>query len=145
MATPQISIRAAELKDASDLVGLSSQLGQAVTVAAVERYLARPPQPEHCLLVATLAGRAVGWLEAEPRATLPSGRWAEVTGFVVEEVLRGQGVGSTLLRSARAWAKGLGLTRMRVRTRVERAQAAHFYEKEGFRLQKQQRVYELEP
>jgi GNAT superfamily N-acetyltransferase len=142
--TPQLSIRAAAPEDAGDLVGLCSQLGHAVALGDVQSHLARPPQSGHCLLVAVLAGRVVGWLEAEARVALPTGTWAEVTGLVVEEGLRGQGVGSALVRSVRLWAQGQGLTRLRVRTRVERAKAARFYEKEGFQLQKQQRVYETE-
>jgi len=53
-------------------------------------------------------------------------------------------VGGALVRGARAWAKEKGLSRLRVRTRVEREAAASFYERAGFCLTKQQRVYELD-
>lgn len=142
MLTHTVSIRAAKAQDALALVELCRQLGHAIRQGAVQRHLRQPAGAGHRLLVAVLAGRVVGWLEVEARASLPTGRWAEVTGLVVEETVRRRGVGRALVRSARKWARSRGLGRLRVRTRLERTEAARFYEQEGFALNKQQRVYD---
>ena len=141
---PEVVIRVAEAEDVDSLTELSRQLGQAVLRDDAQRYLARAPEAGRRLLVALLEGQVVGWLEVEARSSLPAGTWAEVTGLVVEKTRQGRGVGSALVGEARRFARSLGLGMLRVRTRIERAQAARFYEKEGFRLEKQQRVYELE-
>jgi GNAT superfamily N-acetyltransferase len=140
----EVTLRAAEPQDASVLAELVLQLGHAVFLSEVKAQLEQPAEPRHALLVAVLAGKVVGFAEVEARRSLPAGSWAELTGLVVEETLRGQGVGSALVAGARGWALGQGLRRLRVRTRRERESTARFYEKEGFRLCKEQRVYDVE-
>ena len=140
-----IHIRRAELQDGPVLAQLCEQLGYAAPPAEVRAHLARHPhQPGHCLLVALVEGVPVGWLEVFVRDALDSGVWAEISGLVVEASRRRQGVGSALLLAARRWAQAEGVKRLRVRTRVEREGAARFYAREGFRLTKQQRVYDLD-
>ncbi len=140
-----MDIRRAEPKDGPFLVGLCRQLGYQVTLEQVQDHLGRHrEQPGHCLLVALLEGAPVGWLEVSVRDALESGTWAEISGLVVHASHHSRGVGTALLQAARAWAHGQGLARLRVRTRTERERAAGFYERLGFRLCKQQRVYELD-
>jgi GNAT superfamily N-acetyltransferase len=139
-----VAIRVAAPKDASVLVQLCRQLGHAVLAGDVQAELELPAENHHTLLVAILEGTVVGFLEVAARASVSSGRWAEITGLVVEEGARGQGVGGALVRAARTWAVERGLRRLRVRTRKDRAEAARLYEREGFRLSKEQRVYDVE-
>ncbi len=143
---PSIAIRRAEAMDAPALATLCRQLGDEVTASQVLAHLERHrTEASQCLLVALLDTAVVGWLEAGVRHAVQDGRgWAEVSGLVVEASQRGYGVGSALLAAARSWAVGQGMKRLRVRTRVERTEAARFYEKNGFRLKKQQRVYDVD-
>jgi GNAT superfamily N-acetyltransferase len=142
---PSIDIRRAEPKDGPLLVGLCRQLGYQVTLEQVLDHLGRHrEQAGHCLLVALLESAPVGWLEVSVRDALESGRWAEISGLVVLASHHSRGVGTALVQAARAWAHGQGLARLRVRTRIDRERAAGFYERLGFRLRKQQRVYEMD-
>ena len=142
---PSIAIRQAEAADAAVVARLCGQLGYEVTLSQVLAHLERHrSEASQCLLVALLETAVVGWLEVGVRDAVENGSWAEVSGLVVEASQRGHGVGSALLGAARTWAVGQGLKRLRVRTRVERTEAARFYEKNGFRLKKQQRVYDLD-
>jgi len=142
---PAIDIRTAEAQDAPALVQLCHHLGYPVTLEEVRQHFGRHGErPGHCLLVACRSGETVGWLEVSVRDALESGTWAEVSGLVVHPFHHGQGVGTALVQAARAWAQGQGLARLRVRTRTERERAAGFYQRLGFRLTKQQRVYDLD-
>jgi GNAT superfamily N-acetyltransferase len=140
--TLEVDIRTARPEDAASLVALCQVLGQAPHPKGVKDSLASPEEARHALLVAVSQGAVVGFVELELRATLGSGRWAEMTALAVEERMRGRGVGSALVEAARAWARSHGLSRLRVRTRNERIAAARFYEQKGFRLSKEQRVYD---
>jgi N-acetylglutamate synthase-like GNAT family acetyltransferase len=137
-----LTVRTAEPRDASILAELALQLGHAVPLLEVKAQLEKPAEARQALLVAVLAGQVVGVAEVEARTSLPAGRWAELTTLVVQKTVRGQGVGGALVEAVRAWAKGHGLSKLRVRTRQEREVAARFYEQQGFRLSKEQRVYD---
>ncbi len=140
---PALHIRRAEAQDAPVLGDLCRHLGYQVTLAQVHQHLERP-EGGHCLLVALLEGAVVGWLEVGLRAALESGTWAEISGLVVHPTHQGKGVGTALVLEARAWARGRGLARLRVRTRTERERTSGFYQGLGFRLSKQQRIYDLD-
>ncbi len=142
---PTLTVRAAEPQDAPVLLELCRQLGREASLDDVRVHLERGrSEAGHCLLVALESGSVRGWLEVATRTALGSPAWAEISGLVVDEARRGQGVGAELVRAAGAWARGQGLARLRVRTRVERKRAARFYVGAGFRLRKQQQLYELE-
>jgi GNAT superfamily N-acetyltransferase len=61
---------------------------------------------------------------------------------VVDESMRGEGIGSALVAYAREWARDNGCARLRVTTNVTRLDTHQFYERRGFRLSKTQKVYE---
>jgi GNAT superfamily N-acetyltransferase len=139
-----MDIRPAVASDASALVGLCHQLGHAVSLAEAEAHLQqRTADATGCILVALQATHPVGWLEVEQRSALPTGRWAEISGLVVEESLRGQGIGQQLVLAAKKWAQQRGLGRLRVRMRLGRERASRFYQKAGFQLAKQQHVFDV--
>jgi GNAT superfamily N-acetyltransferase len=141
----EVHLRDAEPRDAPVIADLCRQLGYPVPSAAVADHLRELSgrSAEHRLLVAMVGGAVVGWLEVSARQTLDAGRFAEISGLVVDERRRGAGVGKRLIDAARSWAGERGVPRLRVRTNVVRERTARFYEREGFRLAKQQRVYDL--
>jgi GNAT superfamily N-acetyltransferase len=137
-----LAIRTAAPEDAATLITLCHLLGHAPSPREVTERLASSGDARRALLVAVCQGGVVGFVEVEQRASLATGSWAELTALAVEERMRGRGVGSALVEAARAWARGRCMTRLRVRTRNERQAAARFYEQNGFRLSKEQRVYD---
>jgi len=140
-----LTIRSAARGDAAQLAELSRQLGYPVSAAEVEARLDGSREHVEGPVLVAVQGRAVvGFIELGGRASVYAGAWAEISGLVVEERARGRGVGQALVAAARNWARGQGFTRLRVRTNVVRERTARFYEGEGFRLSKQQRVYDLE-
>lgn len=72
---------------------------------------------------------------------LDSGRRAEITGLVVDESARGQGVGRRLVEGVEAWATGRGLGVLAVRSNVMRSESHPFYERMGFARVKTQHAY----
>jgi GNAT superfamily N-acetyltransferase len=137
-----VTIRTAAPEDAANLIGLCQVLGHAPGPQEVRERLVSSGHSRRALLVAVCHGAVVGFVEVELRASLATGSWAELSALAVEERMRGRGVGSALVEAARAWARGRRMTRLRVRTRKERHAAARFYEQNGFRLSKEQRVYD---
>jgi GNAT superfamily N-acetyltransferase len=136
-------LRPARPEDAEALAGLCGQLGYPSDTAQVTaRLRSIASRPDHAVLVVAEDGRLLGWvhvfvsrlLEAEPRA--------EIGGLVVDEAVRGRGLGRALVRAARAWAGGMGVSLMRVRSNVTRERAHRFYGREGFRETKRQSVFE---
>lgn len=136
-------IRRAVSGDASEISRLTGLLGYQTTAEGVRSRLERFSEDEHRVLVAIMAGRLVGWIHVALRISVESATWSEILGFVVDEGARGQGVGQRLLRIAGEWARGRGADRMRVRSKISRQEAHGFYEAQGFRPVKTQRVMDL--
>ena len=138
-------VRPAVGADAPALAALSGELGYPVEARPMAARVAEAAlDPTRRVLVAELGGRVVGWLEWAERATLESGRTAEITGLVVGAPWRSAGVGRCLVEHAAREACGRGFTALRVRTNEVRTRTHGFYEKQGFRLAKSQRVYALD-
>jgi GNAT superfamily N-acetyltransferase len=78
----------------------------------------------------------------ERRVSLESGEAAEITGLVVAASARRTGVGKALVSSAEQWTARQGLTAIRVRSNITRAESHPFYERLGFLRKKTQHTYE---
>lgn len=135
-----------------DLAGaavLAGELGYAATRGELaERLPALEHSPSHALLVVDAPGSGAagaaaiaGWIHVEASHALIHEPLAEIVSLVVASGSRGRGIGAALVRGAESWARSRGLRRLRVRCRVEREDAHRFYEREGFRLEKTQRVF----
>ena len=138
-----VAIREADVSDAASLARLATQLGYPTTAAEAElRAAAVLGRPQHRVLVAEVGGDVVGWVHVAPSVTLESDPSAEIAGLVVDEELRGQGIGARLIAEAEAWAAVQGYGLMRVRSNVKRNRARRFYERAGFTVTKRQRNFE---
>jgi ribosomal protein S18 acetylase RimI-like enzyme len=93
------------------------------------------------LLVARVAGEIVGMLTLVT-FPIPTGLRAWIEDVVVDESLRGQGVGAALTREAVRLARAAGARTVDLTSRPAREAANRLYERLGFQL-RDSRVYRL--
>ena len=63
---------------------------------------------------------------------LEVGRYAEIGGIVVDETMRGRGVGSALMLCAETWAREHDFDRVKLSSGAHRIEAHAFYEHIGY-------------
>jgi GNAT superfamily N-acetyltransferase len=143
----EIEIRAIALEDARSAAKLSAELGYPCSVETMTQrilQLESLKDREHAW-VATLGGGVIGWIQVSRIMRIESGEFAEITGLVVDARARGAGVGKGLITHVQAWAQTQAFARIVVRMNIKRTESRGFYEKVGFREEKQQLVYEWKP
>ena len=137
------SVRPAAPGDAARLAALSTALGYPMTPEeAVDRLGGIADHPDHGLLVAEIGGRVEGWIQVSLPRIFETPLQAEIAGLIVDEAARGGGIGRKLVEAAQAWARVQGCRAIRVRSNVVRERAHAFYERDGFREIKTQKVLE---
>jgi len=127
--------RPAVAADRAALAALAGELDHPVlpeTLASRLAYLVE--DPHQAVLVVEVDGAVLGWLHVQEFHSLTSAPTALVVGLVVAEAARGQGLGAGLLAAAESWARGRGLTSVRLRARRERRAAHGFYLAQGYRV-----------
>ncbi len=135
-----ITIRAATPDDAETLSALLAQLGYPTEPSTLRERLGR--LRDGVALIAVVDAGPVAFLVIVERDFVVGGRQARIESFVVEESLRGKGIGARVLSEAEAWALERGLKRVGLVSNVVRTRAHAFYERAGYRRVKSQ--YALE-
>jgi predicted N-acetyltransferase YhbS len=136
-------IRQIEAADAEAVAILCGQLGYPSNRAAVvERMQRIAADASRAVLVACVDGAVVGWVDLSLEYHLQSEPVALIGGLVVADGARGQGIGRELCRAAEEWARGAGMTRIRVRSNVTRERAHAFYLRDGYARVKTSAVFE---
>ena len=97
---------------------------------------------DHRIWVADLGEVVVGWLHAYLALRVGVAPFVEIAGLIVDEQYRSEGIGSKLVAEAIAWAKSIGVN-VRVRSNSKRDATHNFYQERGFKLLKQQYVFEF--
>ncbi|MBN1483383.1 MAG: GNAT family N-acetyltransferase [Chloroflexia bacterium] len=98
--------------------------------------------PQQLLLVAeSPAGQVVAWVQAAVQRLLVSETRAMLTGLVVDEACRGQGLGRQLVVEVERWAIEQGCTAVTVRSNVVRRRAHQFYLDLGYEPVKTQQAF----
>lgn len=137
-------VRHLDISDAAALAPLCAQLGYPATAADVERRLCRfAGMADHAVLGA--AGddaRLVGWIHVQGHHTVTGDSYALIAGLVVDEAVRGSGVGRALVAAAEHWAAANGYDLVRVRSNIVRDRAHHFYEQLGYTRKKTSHVFD---
>ncbi len=139
----KIDVRTAEERDAEQIARLCGELG----FPSDEKQLLVRLRPilrdaGHAVLVAqTPNGNVVGWVHVYDARHVEYEPRAEIGGLVVQEGLRGRGVGGLLIRRSEEWARRRGHGAVCVRSNVVRGEAHRFYEKLGYGTVKSQRVF----
>ncbi len=138
--SPKVRVRPAQLADAGRTAVLSGQLGYPASAASVRRRLLNLlARRDHAIWVAESEGGIVaGWIHVFVKQLLESDREAEIGGLVIDENLRGQGVGRALVERAERWAKARRLQSVYVRSNIVRNDAHAFYQKLGYKVIKTQ-------
>lgn len=136
-------IRPPRLDESAALAALSGALGYPADPAEMaERLDKLRTRSDHCVFVVEdLDGVAQGWIHGMEQIALESGSWAEIMGLVVAREARGGGVGRALVATVEAWARERGLTMIKVRSNVARAESHPFYERLGYARFKTQHIY----
>jgi Uncharacterized conserved protein len=135
--------RYATEQDCAALARLAGQLGYPCSEDDVRTRAARYfGSEERTIIAADSGGELVGWTSVEIVEHFYVERFAELSGFIVDERYRGMGTGSLMMGAAEAWARDRGLGLLRLKTNVLRSGAHRFYEALGFECRKEQYVYE---
>jgi len=139
-----VKIRAAVMEDIPAIASLNGELGYPTTPEEmhprVESILVLPD--EHTLLVATVDDAVSAWIQVSLVASIESGTFAEIRGLVVHALHRSLGIGALLVSAAEQWALARGMARIRVRSNVIRERTHAFYERLGYGVKKEQKVFE---
>lgn len=141
-----IRIRRAAVEDAAEIARLCEQLGYAATAAEiVERLTGSLNHEQHAIYVGELEGAPVklaGWIHVLGRFLLESVPFAEVGGLVVDEQMRGTGLGRRLLEQGEQWAREHHYEMIRLRSAGHRLEAHQFYKHVGYDNFKMQQVFQ---
>lgn len=123
-----------KLEDLESVTKLGAQLGYPYSLSEIrERFAEVSVSSVHKLFVAKESGIVCGWVQVcKERETLLSDARAEITALVVDESVRGKGIGRALVNAAEDWALSQGLKLMRLRTNVQREDAHQFYRRVGY-------------
>jgi GNAT superfamily N-acetyltransferase len=138
------AIRTMEPADAEAASRLALELGYERSPAQVRAWLeeVRRTRREQAAFVAVLAGQIAGWIEISIERRLQAPPFAFIGGLVVQEGVRGRGIGRRLCARAEAWAWEQGVETVRVTSRSTRAGAHRFYLRDGYREVKTSLVFE---
>ncbi|KZN61735.1 GNAT family N-acetyltransferase [Pseudoalteromonas luteoviolacea] len=133
-----LTIRQAKMDDVDALLVLTAQLGYQSTRCelAYRLEVILSSDKHRALVFQNNETLVVGWIVIEQRITLEGGDRAEITGLVVHDLARGQGVGKQLVQAAISWAHSKGLNKVAVSSNAQREGSHHFYKQMGFKQKK---------
>ena len=131
-----ITVRPARLEDTDALTKLADQLGYPSTVEQVRRRfeVLAENSDENAVFVAEVDGKILGWVHAHLYNLLVDDPETEIGGLVVDETVRGQGIGERLMRAAEAWTLEKGCSSVYLRSNAIRAHAHEFYKRIGYTI-----------
>ncbi len=132
--TRLIFIRAATVTDTPVLLGLCRQIGFDPGEAALQAHLRLLlGSPDRTVLVGVDESNApLAWAALELRVLLEAPPTVEITGFVVDQAVRGQQVARRILAAAEGWALAHGVLSVSLRSSTMRHDAHHFYLRQGY-------------
>jgi GNAT superfamily N-acetyltransferase len=123
--------------DAAEVAVLAAQLGYPCKAKEVQARIAHfAKEPHEQLRVARMGRRVVGWVHFQLRRSLTTGARVEISQIVVDESLRGKGIGAELVGLAEEWGRAQGLERIRLASQVKRTDTHRFYLRLGYSIDK---------
>ena len=129
-----ITVRPAEAADADSIASLCGQLGYPSTSEDIRRRLAETAGDADAAVLVADSRRdgVVGWIHVRALRLITRDACAEIGGLVVDESLRGRGIGARLMAAAEEWSRHRGFGALRLRSNVIRDEAHAFYRRQGF-------------
>jgi GNAT superfamily N-acetyltransferase len=128
--------------DAADAAVLAAQLGYPCPAAdLVKQMEILSKNAAEQVRVARLGPKVVGWIHFQERQSLTSGPRVEISQVVVDETLRGKGIGKGLCALAEEWGRARGLPRIRLASQIKRTQTHQFYLSLGYTIDKTSHVF----
>jgi GNAT superfamily N-acetyltransferase len=136
-------IRPAQPLDSAQIAKLSTQLGYPSNPNETARRLAEIQHSnESCIFVAQLTGGEIaGWIGMFVFRSIADEPRVEISGLIVDERVRSQGIGEKLLHRAEQWAREKGCRTIGLRCNVIRDRAHAFYECHGYEHVKTQKSF----
>lgn len=137
-----VSFDRMELSDAADVAVLAGQLGYPCSTGDIRaRIEAFSKEPVEQLRVARLGTRVAGWVHFHLQRSLTTDSRVELATIVVDEKLRGRGIGARLVAMAEEWGREQGLPKIRLASRVTRPEAHKLYLRLGYTIDKTSHVF----
>lgn len=136
-------IRNAISEDAKAIHQLTSDLGYSPSqevVASQLEYLLN--SSEHQVQIFEHLQQPAGWIQFSKTYRVGSEPFIEITGLVVSTRFRRLGIATALVSQALTFAAAENL-KVRVRCNSQRTEAHQFYRSIGFKVNKQQEIFEL--
>lgn len=136
-------IRPAEPRDHAGMAELAGQLGYKAAAEDIARRLeSMRDSAERAVFVAELpGGELAGWIGMFVYRAIEIDARVEISGLVVDENRRSNGVGLRLLERAEQWAREKGCKAVGLRSNVIRDRAHAFYERNGYEHFKTQKAF----
>jgi GNAT superfamily N-acetyltransferase len=137
------SIRTACSDHYERIAVLATQLGYPSTVDEIQRRVSEMADSDlYVVFVAeNLQHKVIGWIGAYIFSSVAMDKYAEISGLVVDQEGRCQGIGAQLLLAAEEWARTAGCLRLSVRSNVVRERAHQFYLRQGYGPTKTQKTF----
>ena len=137
-----MKVRPMTPEDLPAVARLSGVLGYPLDSGQAQRRFDALVREDHGLYVAEDSGRVVGWIHVSAARTLTDEPKTVIDALIVDESVRSQGIGRRLVAQGETWAAARGHKTVRVRTRITRDRAHHFYRTCGFALDKTQHIFD---
>jgi GNAT superfamily N-acetyltransferase len=139
----KIFIREAQTKDSKSIAYLSKQLGYPTDHLSIQNRIHHIIQdPNHRVFVAILNEQLVGWIHGFYILKIESDPFVEIGGLVVDKDFQKSGIGKKLVLEITQWSTSFNCDKVRVRCNTIRKEAHAFYEKIGFMINKEQKVFD---
>lgn len=139
-----VQIREISEKDAESVATLSTQLGYESDIKQTSARIKRINNSnENCAFVALVDGEVVGWIHGFYTLRIESEPFIEIGGLIVDENYRNLKIGKQLIENVNIWAKKHQVKKLKVRCNIKRTESHKFYERLGFKENKQQITFEM--
>lgn len=141
----QLEIRAAQKGDANVISSLLAQLGYDTEPSKIEVLASMADSGNNKVCVGVLSGQVIAVMSVIFFNYFPSAeKLCRITSIVVDETVRGSGVGSKLIDYARSIALAEKCSMLEVTTSLRREQTQAYYESIGFQKTSYKYVQKLE-
>jgi len=140
----EIKIREMKIEDAESIAALSGQFGYPSSSSEIrERMLQLKEFPDNCGFVAIFKKEIIGWIHVMLSVRIESSPFYEISGLVVDENIRGKGIGTQLVNEVKKWCYRKEIHKLRVRCNITRIKSHDFYLKLGFHETKTSKIFDL--